>query len=124
MVLESFVEVRGETKNNKGSGIFCSEALAANTRVWYWDKNKESIEVYTRDAILAAPPHEREVLARFSYMIDDDSYASTLNPHDDPSYYFNHSCDPNCWYVTRYRGVRGCSGCCSVSLIGLGGWLF
>ncbi|CAI5472306.1 unnamed protein product [Closterium sp. Yama58-4] len=32
-------------------------------------------------------------------MVDDDVYDSTTDPDEDPSLYYNHSCDPNSWYI-------------------------
>jgi SET domain len=40
-------------------------------------------------------PNPKEALLKYSYMVDDDCFASTPYPEEDPSYYFNHSCDPN-----------------------------
>jgi SET domain len=44
-------------------------------------------------------PNPRGALVSYSYMVDDDCFASTPYPEEDPSYYFNHSCDPNTGFV-------------------------
>jgi SET domain len=50
-----------------------------------------------KEAMVANP---QETLITYSYMIDDDHFASTPYPDEDESYYYNHSCTPN----TAYRG--------------------
>lgn len=55
---------------------------------------------FTREQILTAPEDVRKNLMTYSYMIGYDAYGSTADPAEDPSYFFNHSCDPNCWYDT------------------------
>ncbi|CAI5962513.1 unnamed protein product [Closterium sp. NIES-64] len=38
-------------------------------------------------------------MIRYAYMVGDDLYDTTADPEDDPSFYYNHSCDPNTWYA-------------------------
>ena len=42
-------------------------------------------------------------------MRDDDLYASTYDYHEDVGYLWNHSCDPNTWFVNDAL-VGGCDG--------------
>ncbi|OQR97584.1 3-deoxy-D-manno-octulosonic acid transferase [Achlya hypogyna] len=92
-------------------GIFAVEDLPENAVVWTWDTATEPLETFTRAAIVSHP--EREKLANFSYMVGDDAFASTLEPERDPCWYFNHACDPNCWFegdgqlVTRRAVKKG-----------------
>jgi len=60
----------------------------------------------TRDEILNfnGPEQHKKNLINFSYMLDDDCYASILEPGDDATLYYNHSCDPNSWYAKDSNG--------------------
>ncbi|EQC39346.1 hypothetical protein SDRG_03550 [Saprolegnia diclina VS20] len=77
-------------------GLFATADLPANTPVWTWDKATEPLETWTRHEIMAHA--DREKLVNFSYMVGDDAFATTLAPERDPTWYFNHACDPNCWF--------------------------
>jgi SET domain len=91
--------------------------------VWWFDKHCDSLRIYTKDQILNAPtnsmtvseinssvgkssktmsdhdeeiiPNPKNALETYSYMIDDDCFASTPDPNEDLSFYINHSCMPN-----------------------------
>ncbi|KAH9101265.1 hypothetical protein LEN26_015779 [Aphanomyces euteiches] len=95
----------------KCHGLFAQEDLDANTVVWIWDRATEPLVTFTRKEIMDHP--EREKLVNFSYMVNDDCFASTTEPEADPCWYFNHSCDPNCWFegddkiVTRRPVLKG-----------------
>lgn len=83
--------------------ITAREALRAGEIVWCLEDYEEPDLLFTREQILSEPAERSEILKRYSYMVDDDLYASTLNPERDPSFYFNHSCDPNCGYEPNHR---------------------
>jgi hypothetical protein len=69
--------------------------------VWEWKMADEELRTYSRREMEAEPdPEKRANLLTYSYMLDDDVYGSTFDPEEDVSYYFNHTCDPNCWYRT------------------------
>ncbi|RHY23634.1 hypothetical protein DYB32_009110 [Aphanomyces invadans] len=92
-------------------GLFAQEDLPADTTVWIWDTVTEPLVTFTRKEVMDHP--ERQKLINFSYMVNDDCFASTTTPEDDPCWYFNHSCDPNCWFegdgkiVTRRPVKKG-----------------
>jgi hypothetical protein len=77
-------------------GIFAMEDLPANVPVWIWETETEPLVTYTRKEILEHK--EQQMLKNFSYMVDDDTFASTLKPEEDPCWFFNHACDPNIWF--------------------------
>ncbi|ETV83200.1 hypothetical protein H257_03987 [Aphanomyces astaci] len=89
-------------------GLFAKEDLPKGTLVWYAEGH-DVLETFTKAEILAHP--EQETLITYSYMRGDDKFCSTLNPSSDPSWYFNHSCMPTCWYegderITTCRDVK------------------
>ncbi|KAF0700090.1 Aste57867_9369 [Aphanomyces stellatus] len=122
-MLDDVVHVR--TFNDFGfecRGIFASVDLPQGTRVWHISPG-ELLEIYTKADILAHP--EKDTLIMYSYMRDDDGadasilsslkyaveFDSTLDASKDPSFYFNHSCAPNCWFnnddtITTRRDVK------------------
>jgi SET domain-containing protein len=69
--------------------------------VWEYVKESELLRTYHKKDIMAEPDTDaREALIRYSYMLDHDVFGSTFDPEEDTSYFFNHSCDGNCWYDT------------------------
>lgn len=86
-------------------GEYCKTLIATETiepgeRVW-WSGNGEDETLYTWDEITTEPDLTRkELLITYSYMVDVDTYASTIDPESgrDASWYFNHNCDGNCYY--------------------------
>ncbi|OQR99114.1 3-deoxy-D-manno-octulosonic acid transferase [Thraustotheca clavata] len=80
----------------EAKGLFASNDMEEGAIVWYWDKATEPLETFTRQEIMI---HEDcQKLTNFSYMVGDDTFASTLEPEKDACWYMNHSCDPNCWF--------------------------
>lgn len=68
--------------------------------VWEYKEGTEILRTYhKRDIDAVADPAAREAIVTYSYMLDDDIFGSTPTPEEDTSYYFNHSCAPNCWCV-------------------------
>mmetsp|Transcript_6521 Transcript_6521/g.8835 ORF Transcript_6521/g.8835 Transcript_6521/m.8835 type:complete len:412 (+) Transcript_6521:155-1390(+) len=47
---------------------------------------------------------EKRNMINFSYMLDDDVYATIKEPGDDPTLFYNHSCNPNSWYDNKSDG--------------------
>ncbi|TFJ88005.1 hypothetical protein NSK_000359 [Nannochloropsis salina CCMP1776] len=80
--------------------------------IWTYKEGTEILRTYHKHQIDALPPSPAKVnLVTYSYMLDDDLYGSTPNPEEDPSYFFNHSCAPNCWYsgdnlIVAMRDIR------------------
>jgi len=80
-------------------GVFARARIAAGERVWWLVAGEEASSlVLTRDEIIAHP--QSATLQTYSYMIGMDEYETTLTPERDPSWFFNHTCDPNCGYVS------------------------
>ncbi|CAM9989545.1 unnamed protein product [Phaeothamnion confervicola] len=99
MVLSKKIHVVAHTKYGfPCKGLFATEDIAEGEVIWHFNTSDELLRQYTRAQILAAPQPEQDVLIMYSYMLDDDCYGSTHDPEEDSSYYFNHSCEPNCWY--------------------------
>ncbi|RHY64743.1 hypothetical protein DYB38_006010 [Aphanomyces astaci] len=92
-------------------GLFAQEDLPVNTPVWVWDTVTEPLVTFTRKEVMSHP--DRQKLINFSYMVNDDCFATTTAPEEDACWYFNHSCDPNCWFegdgkiVTRRAVKKG-----------------
>ncbi|KAF0700089.1 Aste57867_9368 [Aphanomyces stellatus] len=89
-------------------GLFAKQDLPKGTLVWY-AQDEDVLIKYTKAEILAHP--QKDTLITYSYMRGDDQFCSTLHPETDPSWYFNHSCDPTCWYegdekITTCRDVK------------------
>lgn len=83
----------------KCRGVFARARIAKGERVWWLIAGEEaSSVVMTRAEILNHP--QSATLQTYSYMIGMDEYESTLTPEADPSWFFNHTCDPNCGYVS------------------------
>ncbi|CAI7763974.1 unnamed protein product [Closterium sp. NIES-54] len=82
-------------------GLFASSLIAKGEIVCDWDIEEEERRVYYHaHDLLAVPDKEkREIMIRYSYMVEDDVYDTTTDPDEDPSLYYNHSCDPNSWYI-------------------------
>ncbi|CAI5472303.1 unnamed protein product [Closterium sp. Yama58-4] len=79
-------------------GLFASSFIAQGEVVCDWDEGE--IRGYHASDLLAEPDKEkRETMIRYAYMVGDDLYDTTADPEDDPSFYYNHSCDPNTWYA-------------------------
>lgn len=76
--------------------------------IWEYKESTEILRTYHKKDIDSEPdPAARENIITYSYMLDDDVFGSTPTPEEDTSYYFNHSCAPNCWYQVRlYSGRR------------------
>ncbi|EWM28991.1 nuclear protein set [Nannochloropsis gaditana] len=93
-------------------GIFAKETIKAGEMIWTYKEGTEILRTYHKHQIDALPPSPAKVnLVTYSYMLDDDLYGSTPNPEEDPSYFFNHSCAPNCWYsgdnlIVAMRDIR------------------
>jgi len=85
-----------ESYGCKSKGLFATHDIPAGSLVWYWKRDTEPLVTFTRQQIMDHP--QKELLSNFSYMIADDTFASTLEPEEDPCWFFNHSCEPNCWF--------------------------
>jgi hypothetical protein len=101
-MLPPLVEVRTVDGYGFGcKGLFATMDLPENTAVWTWDDKTEPLVTYSAAEIHMHPHGER--LRNWSYMVGDDAFATTdmdqNHPNFDPSWYFNHSCDPNCWFL-------------------------
>jgi hypothetical protein len=110
-------------------GIFVKQdhSIKKGESVWWYESGGESLRLFTKEQLVNAPTtpktlqelgyigdnnafaqtnpgivieNPQEQLFVYSYMMDDDCFASTPYPEEDVSYYYNHSCDPN----TGYRG--------------------
>jgi hypothetical protein len=69
--------------------------------IWKYEKDTELLRTYhKRDIEAISDAKLRETVITYSYMLEDDVYGSTPDPLEDTSYFFNHSCNPNCWYQT------------------------
>jgi len=80
-------------------GVFARARILSGERVWWLVAGEEMSSVtMTRAQILAHPMSN--TLQTYSYQVGMDEYQSTLNPEQDPSWFFNHTCDPNCGYVS------------------------
>ena len=110
-MLSDAVEIRENDKYGKGhKSIFAVVDLPAGSPVWWDDPSDAPLEAFTRQQILAHP--QKEQVARYSYMLAHDRYASTTDPRKDVSYYFNHSCAGNCWCVAFLgRGAKAWQRC-------------
>jgi len=91
------VEVR---KGPFGRGIYAAEQINPGDAVWELSGNDLCRE-FTKEDIDNWPDLEQKAkLLMYSYMIGEDRYLSTWDPEaEDPSYFFNHTCDPNCGYI-------------------------
>ncbi|CAI5989561.1 unnamed protein product [Closterium sp. NIES-65] len=79
-------------------GLFAHSFIAQGEVVCDWDEGE--IRGYHASDLSAEPDKEkRETMIRYAYMVGDDLYDTTADPEDDPSFYYNHSCDPNTWYA-------------------------
>ena len=68
--------------------------------IWEYKEGTEILRTYhKRDIDAVADPTARQAIVTYSYMLDDDLFGSTPTPEEDTSYFFNHSCAPNCWCV-------------------------
>ena len=111
-------------------GLFVQEGcvISKGTCIWWCDPGKDSVRTYTKEQISNAPtqpmsfqqvlsitnqgtitseklpdillPNPQGAMTTYSYMIEDDCFASTPYPEEDLSNYINHSCAPN----IAYRG--------------------
>eukprot|EP00301_Raphidiophrys_heterophryoidea_P012140 c18489_g1_i1.p1 GENE.c18489_g1_i1~~c18489_g1_i1.p1 ORF type:complete len:336 (-),score=70.13 c18489_g1_i1:127-1083(-) len=82
-----------------GKGIFAVQQIEAGEVVWWWDQAEEILHTFSRAEIVAIPGEVGDWLRKYSYFVEEDLFGS--QPQDKPmdiSYYFNHTCDPNCWY--------------------------
>lgn len=85
-------------------GIFANSLIKQGQPVWWWSPEDDAKElVMSREEIEAHP--QSEVLKMYSYMVAPDRYSTTLQPGDDDSWFFNHSCEPNCGYVDLPGGT-------------------
>jgi len=84
---------------NVGKGIFASERIEEGEVIWWWDSEIEQIFKYSRAEIMKISGEEGAWLRKYAYFVDEDLFGS--QPQDQPmdvAYYFNHTCNPNCWY--------------------------
>eukprot|EP00301_Raphidiophrys_heterophryoidea_P022867 c6917_g1_i1.p1 GENE.c6917_g1_i1~~c6917_g1_i1.p1 ORF type:complete len:354 (+),score=50.47 c6917_g1_i1:106-1167(+) len=82
-----------------GKGIFSVERIEEGEVIWWWDEEIEHLFTYSRAELLATSGEEGAWLKKYSYFVDEDLFGS--QPRDQPmdvAYYFNHTCNPNCWY--------------------------
>mmetsp|Transcript_25119 Transcript_25119/g.32628 ORF Transcript_25119/g.32628 Transcript_25119/m.32628 type:complete len:196 (-) Transcript_25119:119-706(-) len=99
MVLSHKVQVANV--EGKGKGIVAVEKILPGERVWWWDKDEEPIYTYTKSELINAEGDMGIKLRMYSYMIEKDVFASISkdpSEHMCDSYYFNHSCNPSCWF--------------------------
>lgn len=76
-------------------GIFAKESIHEGDVIWKQEGN-EVIRTYTASEIRSDP--QKEILIKYSYMLDDDTFCTTFDPEEDHSFFFNHSCEPNVGY--------------------------
>ncbi|GFR42295.1 hypothetical protein Agub_g3193 [Astrephomene gubernaculifera] len=97
-MLHELIQFRPADKYGGGQfSLFAKGPIPAGTAVWWLSPAEDpQLRCYTRRQILEHP--QRELLSRFSYMVGHDAHGSTLQPEEDPAWFFNHSCDGNCWY--------------------------
>jgi hypothetical protein len=107
----------------RGLFVKAGSRIEKGETVWWFDKHHDSLRIYSKEQIMNAPtkpmtfseinltvgsssetisvydaeivPNPMKALKTYSYMLDDDCFASTPNPNEDISYYINHSCKPN-----------------------------
>lgn len=75
-------------------GIFAKESIHEGDVIW--KQENEVLRTYTANEIQSDP--KKEILTKYSYMLDDDTFGTTFDPEEDHSYFFNHSCEPNVGY--------------------------
>lgn len=93
------LEVIHQYGTEEHRGLVAQARFEPGELVWWLDSySDEPGVVMTRAQIDATPQPQRDILIRYSYMRSDDQYETTLDPESDPSWFFNHSCDPNCGY--------------------------
>lgn len=86
--------------DGKGRGMFATESIAEGERVLVW--GGEYVNSRGAEAAIMAGKH----VMRW----DEDLY-SVEDRGDDPSYFINHSCDPNTWMQDAFTLVaRRCIG--------------
>ncbi|CAI5479959.1 unnamed protein product [Closterium sp. Yama58-4] len=86
-------------------GLFARSSIARGEVVLEWDEEEPRRVYHARDILAEPDKGKREKLVRYTYMIDDDVYGTTTDPDEDPSFYINHSCDPNAWFSGDRRVV-------------------
>ncbi|GAB5029840.1 nuclear protein set [Nannochloropsis oceanica] len=99
-MLADKLEVREHTLYGfRCRGLFAAETIKAGEVVWSYKEGTEILRTYNKHHIDALPDSSaKSNIITYSYMLDDDLFGSTPTPEEDPSYFFNHSCAPNCWY--------------------------
>ena len=101
------LEVIHQYGTEEHRGLVAQARFEPGELVWWLDSySDEPGVVMTRAQIDATFQPQRDILTRYSYMRSDDQYETTLDPESDPSWFFNHSCDPNCGYDGDERIVR------------------
>lgn len=80
--------------------IIAVELIEEGEPVWWYEPhNNEEERFYSWHEIEQHDDLETsEKLKVYSYMVGIDTYASTVDPESDPSWFFNHHCDGNCHY--------------------------
>lgn len=82
----------------KCRGIFAKETIRKGEIIWEWNPESQRETLYCFTATEMENHPQKEILKNYSYMTNDDTFVSTLHPEEDPSYFFNHSCEPNVGY--------------------------
>ena len=77
--------------------LVATDTIEVGEAVWWYEPdNGEEETFYTWREISNSA--SSDALKAYSYMVGVDTYASTTNPEEDPSWFFNHCCNGNCCY--------------------------
>mmetsp|Transcript_2277 Transcript_2277/g.3382 ORF Transcript_2277/g.3382 Transcript_2277/m.3382 type:complete len:183 (+) Transcript_2277:172-720(+) len=86
---------------NKGKGIIATRDIAAGEKVWWWNEDAEPAYEYSKSDIEKETGDFGDKLRMYSFMVGENTFSSISRDPDEamcPSFYFNHSCVPSCWF--------------------------
>eukprot|EP00456_Euglypha_rotunda_P055447 TRINITY_DN4511_c0_g2_i1.p1 TRINITY_DN4511_c0_g2~~TRINITY_DN4511_c0_g2_i1.p1 ORF type:complete len:252 (-),score=54.76 TRINITY_DN4511_c0_g2_i1:130-885(-) len=97
--LHTAIEVRQSPIG--GRGLFATKKISKGEVVWE-DTASTPAKTVTAEEVLTWAAPKRLQFRRFAYQTGVNSFSAPVNLDDlteDPAYFMNHSCDPNCWFI-------------------------
>eukprot|EP01089_Gocevia_fonbrunei_P015294 TRINITY_DN442_c0_g1_i2.p1 TRINITY_DN442_c0_g1~~TRINITY_DN442_c0_g1_i2.p1 ORF type:complete len:204 (+),score=24.96 TRINITY_DN442_c0_g1_i2:97-708(+) len=98
--LNKNIELRYHPDLSVGKGLFATKDIPEDTLVWY-DAAKGDDELITVDQMedwKYTNPHKFAYMCRYAYQVDRN-HLRVGDVDQDASFFTNHSCDPNTWYL-------------------------
>ncbi|GAQ88989.1 hypothetical protein KFL_004760040 [Klebsormidium nitens] len=100
--LHQHVELRDSRLG--GMGLFATAGIKEGEVIWSDDTYNADKYLHTLPEIKSWPSERQREFMHYAYQIEEETFAGVGSleiVRSDASNYMNHSCDPNCWFLTE-----------------------